>query len=58
MKAKYNTPKAEKLDFDYTESVVASNVGIGCQAMTYSWYAGQSEEPACKKFTQHNNGDM
>ena len=27
MKKDYNTPKAEKLEFDYTQTVVASNGG-------------------------------
>lgn len=38
MKKDYNTPKAEKLEFDYTQTVVASNGGkTSCFSMGASY---------------------
>lgn len=37
MKKVYETPKAELLDFDYTETVVASGSGLTDQATTDWW---------------------
>ena len=37
MKKVYETPKAELMDFDYTETVVASGKGLTDQASTDWW---------------------
>ena len=38
MKKEYNTPKAEKLEFDYSDTVTASNSnGLTDQATTAWW---------------------
>ena len=37
MKKEYVTPKAEMLDFDYRETVVASGSGLTDQASTNWW---------------------
>ena len=37
MKKKYVSPKAELLDFDYTDTVVASGTGLTDQASTNWW---------------------
>ena len=37
MKKEYETPKVEKMDYDYTETVVASGSGLTDQANT-AWY--------------------
>ncbi|MBR2663623.1 MAG: hypothetical protein IKE25_07910 [Clostridia bacterium] len=37
MKKEYVTPKAELLDLDYTETVVASGSGLTDQASTSWW---------------------
>ena len=37
MKKEYVTPKAEMLDFDYKETVVASGTGLTDQATTNWW---------------------
>ena len=55
MKKVYNTPKAEKLGFDYSKSVVASGgknagVGNGCKA-----WPGQGEGPG-KTFSNAKHG--
>ena len=37
MKKEYETPKAEMLDFDYTDTVVASGSGLTDEASTNWW---------------------
>ncbi len=46
MRKEYEAPKAEKLDFDYSEVVTASNTGTGCMiagmTTTYSDGSGNT----------------
>jgi hypothetical protein len=37
MKKEYEAPKVEKMDYDYTETVVASGTGLTDQASTQWW---------------------
>ena len=59
MKKAYYTPKAEKLEFDYTQAVVASNKGFGCMPQVLRYWDGQSAGSSfCREVVQHYNGDM
>ena len=61
MKKKYETPQVEKMEFDYSETVVASTIGYsyqlytdkyeGCQITpTGKWYTGLvGDQAGCKK---------
>lgn len=56
MKKDYNTPKAEKLEFDYTTTVVASNGGKGkmpCIISGTVYY----EDGAGNQYTGSHGGD-
>ena len=38
MKKEYNTPQAEKLEFDYSDNVVASGKGALTDQATTAWW--------------------
>ena len=56
MKKDYNTPKAEKLEFDYTTTVVASNGGKGKMPCIISGTA-YYEDGAGNQYTVSHGGD-
>ncbi len=41
MKKAYESPKAEKMNFQYSETVVASNVPVGCINTTVYSHSNQ-----------------
>ena len=50
MKKIYEAPKAEKLEFDYADTIVASGPGIQCSSGAYQLYThgytGCKENPS------------
>ncbi len=61
MKKEYVAPKAEKMEFQYSETVVASSVGCGGAYQLYNeTYGGCNETPTGKwshEFTSENGSD-
>ena len=53
-KKQYSKPQAEKVDFDYVESVVACP--SGCVEPSHTWHAGQAY-PICNGGGNNNNNN-
>ncbi len=55
MKKGYESPKAEKIEFGYTDAIVAS--GTGCINGTYLTQYDTDSEKCLKNEEYHNAGD-
>ena len=53
MKKEYEAPKAEKMEFNYTESVVASS----CNNETWYTHSNAEGEYCTSQITNHKVGD-
>ena len=57
MKKGYTAPKAEKMEFNYSEAVVASN-GDGCKNETHYTNTAAEGDPCTSQTNYHSKSDV